>query len=79
MLHRVFYCGLFYNSVIISDYMLLIVEMVNGEGSGSTCGLTELLSCYMPGKPDKIHKKPHSNSQCQADSKKTHSKLKCEL
>jgi hypothetical protein len=64
MLHCVFACGLFYNAVITSDYMLLSVRLVNWEGSGSTCGLNKILSWYMPGKPKKIHKKkkPHSNS-----------------
>jgi len=34
--------------------------------TGSTCGLNEVLSWYMPGKPEKIHKKPHPNSQYPA-------------
>jgi hypothetical protein len=81
MLHHVFSCGLFYNAVIISDYTLLIMGLVNWEGSGSTCGLNKILSWYMPGKPEKIHKKnPHTNSQCPAKThKKAHSEQKCEL
>jgi hypothetical protein len=42
MLHRYFSCGLLYNAVIISDYMLLIMGLVNWEGSGSTCGLSKV-------------------------------------
>jgi hypothetical protein len=36
--------------------MLLIVGLVNWKGSGSNCGLIEVLSMYMSGKPEKIHK-----------------------
>jgi len=68
-----FPCGLFYNAVIISDYMLLIVGLVNWEGSGSTCCLNKMLSWYMPGKPEKIHEKPHSNNQCPANTQRRHS------
>jgi hypothetical protein len=72
MLQHVFSYGLFYNAVIISDYMLLIMGLVNWEGSGSTCGLNKILSRYMPGKPETIHKKPHSNSQRPANTQRRH-------
>jgi hypothetical protein len=46
--------------------------LVNWEGSGSTCGLIYVLSWYMPGKPEKTHKNPHSNSQCPAKNQRRH-------
>ena len=40
--------------------------------NGSTCGLNEVLSWYMPGKPEKIHKQSHSNSQYPAKTPRIH-------
>jgi len=49
--------------VLQCSHQLILHAADGGIGelgrTGSTCGLNEVLSWYMPGKPEKIHKKPH--------------------
>jgi hypothetical protein len=72
MLHHVLSSGLFYNAVIISDYRLLMVGLVNWEGSGSTCGLMVALLWYLPGSLRKHTKNLIQNSQRPAKTQRRH-------
>ena len=60
--------------VLQCSHQLILHAADGGIGelgrTGSTCGLNEVLSWYMPGK--KIHKKPHSKSEYPAKTPRIH-------